>query len=120
MTGESRSGRCPPKGSTWRFVPRGEGYVPYRDETVHAVRINITDRDAYQPVWLTLVLLSEIKQQHPADFKVTNVGMTQMLGSYWAREAFDRGEDPRVIRSRWESQLDEWEVVRDKYLLYEE
>ena len=105
---------------TVSFVPQGEGWVPFRGERVRAVRFNITDRNAYQPVWLTLVLLSEIKKLHPTDFKVTNVGMTQMLGSNWAREAFDRGEDPRVIWSRWQSQLEDWSAVRSKYLLYEE
>ena len=103
---------------TITFVPQGEGYVPFRGETVRGVRIRITDRDKYQPVWMTLVLLSEIKRQHPADFKITNVGMTQMLGSHWAREAIDRGDDPKLIWDRWQSELKAWEPVRSKYLLY--
>ena len=106
------------KLDTTSYVPQGEGWVPFRGERVRAVRITITDRDVYQPVWLTLVLLSEIKRQHPTDFKVLNEGFTQMMGSRWAREAFDRGEDPRTIWSRWDSELREWSSVRDKYLLY--
>jgi len=103
---------------TVRFVPVGEGWVPFRGETVRAVRINITDRDAYQPVWLTLVLMTEIRRQHPNQFRITNVGMTQMLGSRWAREAVDRGDDPRQIWSRWQQELDEWRGVRERYRLY--
>lgn len=97
-------------------------YVPtlsiYRGEKVRAIRLNITDREAYRPVWTTLVLLSEIKRQHPGDFRVANEGFTQMLGSRWAREAFDRGEDPRVIWQRWEQELAEWAGVRNKYRMY--
>jgi uncharacterized protein YbbC (DUF1343 family) len=100
------------------FVPQGEGWVPFRGERVRAVRIHVTDRNQLQPVWLTLVLLSEIKRLHPNDFKVTNEGMTQMLGSRWAREAFDRGDDPRTIWARWESELKEWAAVRSRYSLY--
>jgi uncharacterized protein YbbC (DUF1343 family) len=103
---------------TMRFVPQGEGWVPFKGENVRAVRIRITDREVYQPVWLALVLLSEIKRQHPNDFKIANEGFTQMLGSRWAREAFDKGEDPRVIWRRWEDELAAWRAVRAKYLLY--
>ena len=103
---------------TVRFVPQGEGWVPFKGEHVRAVRIRVTDREVYQPVWLTLVLLSEIKRQHPNDFKIANEGFTQMLGSRWAREAFDKGEDPRVIWRRWSDELAAWKAVREKYLLY--
>lgn len=103
---------------TTRFVPRGEGWVPFRGEEVRAVQFTITDRDAYRPVFTTLVLLSEIKRLHPDAFKITNEGFTQMLGSDWAREAFDRGEDPREIARRWEEENREWMKVRDEYRLY--
>ena len=103
---------------TTRFVPAGEGWIPFRGETVRAVRIRITDREKYQPVWMSLVLLTEIRRQHPNDFKITNEGMTQMLGSRWARAALDRGDDPRAIWRRWEEELARWAVVRRKHELY--
>jgi uncharacterized protein YbbC (DUF1343 family) len=103
---------------TAAFVPEGEGWVPFRGERVRAVRLRITDREAYQPVWLTLVLLSEIQRLHPDEFRITNDGMTQMLGSRWARQAFDRGDDPRAIWLRWQQELEEWRSVRERYRLY--
>ncbi len=39
-------------------VPEGEGWVPFRGERVRAIEFTITDRDAYRPVWMTLVLMS--------------------------------------------------------------
>src|SRR5690606_30877150 len=106
--------------STTVFTPRGEGWVPFRDEAVQAIELTITDRDAYQPVWTALVLLSLIRDQHPAQFRITNEGFTQMLGSRWARRAFDAGEDPRIIWNRWEDELAAWQRVRDRYRLYPE
>ena len=103
---------------TVSFVPKGEGWVPFRDSTVHAIHIRVTDRDKLQPVWMTLAMLSEIKRMHPAEFKITNNGMTQMLGSRWAREAIDRGDDPRTIWTRWQQELKDWSQVRQRYLLY--
>lgn len=103
---------------TVRFTPTGEGWVPFKDESVRAVQLSITNRDEYEPVWTTLVLLTEIKRLHPDEFEITNEGFTQMMGSRWAREAFDRGEDPRVIWQRWEEELDQWEDLVEKYRLY--
>ena len=103
---------------TTTLVPQGEGWVPFKGETVRAVHIRVTNREVYQPVWLTLVLLTEIRRQHPNDFKITNNGMTQMLGSQWARDAVDRGEDPRTIWTRWQHELDAWSSIRRRYSLY--
>jgi uncharacterized protein YbbC (DUF1343 family) len=103
---------------TTSFVPAGEGWIPFRGEHVRAVGITITDRDAYRPVWMTLVLLSEIRRQHPDEFRITNDGMTQMLGSHRARAALERGDDPQAIWQRWERELDGWRAVRRKYELY--
>jgi uncharacterized protein YbbC (DUF1343 family) len=100
------------------IVPEGAGYVPYLGKRVRAVRFTITDRDAYRPVWTTLILLSEIKRLQPADFKVTDEGFTQMMGSRWARDAFDRGDDPRTIQARWEKELKTWEGVKGRYEMY--
>jgi len=82
------------------------------------VRIRVTDRDAYRPVWTTLVMMHEIRNLHPNQFRVTNEGFTQMMGSRWARQAFDRGEDPHTIWRRWETENAEWLRVRDRYSLY--
>ena len=103
---------------TTSFVPAGEGWIPFRGEHVRAVGITITDRDAYRPVWMTLVLLSEIRRQHADAFRITNDGMTQMLGSHRTRAALARGDDPLAIWQRWERELDEWRAVRRKYELY--
>lgn len=100
------------------LTPTGEGWIPFRGETVRAVHIDVTDRDAYQPVWLALLLLTEIKRLHPGRFEITNEGFTQMMGSRWAREAFDRGEDPRVIYERWETQNADWSRLVDQYRMY--
>jgi uncharacterized protein YbbC (DUF1343 family) len=102
------------------FVPRGEGWVPFRDETVNALRLRVTDRDAYRAAFTALVLAHEARRLHPQHFRITNEGFTQMIGSRWARQAFDRGEDPREIVRRWEEENAAWMTVRNRYRLYPE
>jgi uncharacterized protein YbbC (DUF1343 family) len=106
---------------TVRFVPASpdpDAWVPFRGEPVRAIRITVTDRDDFNPAFMTLALLTEIKRLHPAQFKITNEGFTQMLGSRWARAAFDAGEDPRAIAERWQREVREWMPIRDRYRIY--
>ncbi|HLL81125.1 MAG TPA: DUF1343 domain-containing protein, partial [Longimicrobium sp.] len=91
----------------------------YKGQTFTTLRLEVTDRNTYRPAYTALVLLSEAKKQNPAEFKIKNTGFTQMLGSHWARAAFDRGEDPRVIDQRWQRELAEWNrTKRERYRIY--
>jgi uncharacterized protein YbbC (DUF1343 family) len=101
------------------LTPSGDGYIPFRGEAVEAVHLEITDRNDYRPVWTALVLLTEIRRQHPNEFEITNSGFTQMIGSFRARDAFDEGEDPQSIWQRWEEENSVWEERVGKYRLYE-
>jgi uncharacterized protein YbbC (DUF1343 family) len=93
-------------------------YTTYRDTAFTSLRLEVTDRRAFRPVWTPLVLLSEAKKQNPERFRVMNAGFTQMIGSTWARQAFDRGEDPRVIQRRWDEELQAWMQKREQYRIY--
>jgi uncharacterized protein YbbC (DUF1343 family) len=106
--------------TTTQLTPTGprESWIPFRDTTFSAIQIDVTDRDAYEPAYTALVLLTEVKRAHPQQFRITNAGFTQMIGSRWAREAFDRGEDPRVIRQRWHDEVRAWLPERNRYRLY--
>jgi uncharacterized protein YbbC (DUF1343 family) len=103
---------------TVRLVPQGTGWIPFRGEQVRAIRLTVTDRDEFDPAFTALTLLTEIKRMYPSRFQITNVGFTQMLGSKWARAAFDRGEDPRVIQRRWEEEVAAWMPIRNRYRIY--
>jgi uncharacterized protein YbbC (DUF1343 family) len=98
------------------FTPRGTDWMQFRNQRCRAVRIRITDREAYQPVLTALVFLSEIQKMHPR-----NLGMgpmLQMLGSRWAPEAVRRGDDPREIFRRWETENAAWKQKISRYRLY--
>ena len=98
------------------FTPRGTDWMQFRNQRCRAVRIRITDREAYQPVLTALVFLSEIQKMHPR-----NLGMgpmLQMLGSRWAPDAVRRGDDPREIFRRWEAENAAWKQKISKYRLY--
>jgi uncharacterized protein YbbC (DUF1343 family) len=106
---------------TVRLVPNSpdpQAYVPFRGQQVRAVKLTVTDRNAFRPAFTALVLLSEAKKLHPQQLRIENAGFTQMLGSHWARAAFDRGEDPRVIVRRWDEEDRQWMPTRERYRIY--
>ena len=103
---------------TVSITPAGDGYVPYKGELVHALRLRVTDRESYQPVWMTIALLSEVRRLHPNELKIEQKGMSQMLGSTWAYDALLANEEPKVIWKRWQSDIRKWNKLRAKYALY--
>jgi uncharacterized protein YbbC (DUF1343 family) len=98
------------------FTPRGEGWMQFRNQRCRAIRLRITDRDAYRPVLTALVFLSEIRKLHGPQLGMGP--MLQMLGSEWAPAAVRAGQDPRAINARWERENADWERKVAKYRLY--
>jgi uncharacterized protein YbbC (DUF1343 family) len=98
------------------FTPRGTDWMQFRNQRCRAVRIRITDREAYQPVLTALVFLSEIQKMNPRQLGMGP--MLQMLGSRWAPEAVRRGDDPREISRRWETENAAWKQTIARYRLY--
>jgi uncharacterized protein YbbC (DUF1343 family) len=98
------------------FTPRGAGWMQFPNQRCRGVRLHVTDREAYKPVLTALVFLSEIRRLHGQ-----NLGMgpmLQMLGSEWAPAAVRRGDDPRDIYRRWETEDAAWQRKVEKYRLY--
>ena len=90
----------------------------YKGQTFTTLRLDVTDRATFRPAYTALVLLTEAKKQNPARFRVENAGFTQMIGSRWARAAFDRGDDPREIDRRWTQERAAWNAIRERYRIY--
>lgn len=100
---------------TTRYTPGGDGWMQFRGESVNGIRIHITDRDVYDPSFVSLVLLTEIYRLHP-----TRVGMKEMkhILDDWTTEEIRRGITPQQIAARWQTANAEWEQRTAAYRLY--
>lgn len=101
---------------TTRFTPGGEGWMQFRGETVRGVRIRVTDRERYDPSYLSLVLLTEIYRLHPS-----RLGMKSMkhVLDDWTTEEIRRGTSPVQIVARWRTAGLDWERRTAPYRLYD-
>ena len=101
---------------TTRFVPSGEGWMQFRGQEVNGIHIRITDRDIYDPSFVSLVLLTEIYRLHPS-----RIGMREMkhVLDDWTTEEIRSGVSPQMIAARWQSADLEWESRTAHYRLYD-
>jgi uncharacterized protein YbbC (DUF1343 family) len=86
-------------------------------QTIPALRFVVTDRDAYRPVRTSLLLIDEIRRQHPRDFGWTAT-IDRLTGSDKVRLAIEGGWLPRLL-NEWDREAMEFRVNRKPYLLYE-
>jgi uncharacterized protein YbbC (DUF1343 family) len=86
----------------------------WRGQTIPAIRFNVTDKRAYRPVRTSLILIDEIKRQHPRDFawgetierltgsgkvrQAINAGRLMPLLEEWDREAAAFKESSRSVQ----------------------
>jgi uncharacterized protein YbbC (DUF1343 family) len=88
----------------------------HRGLTIPAIRFAITDRQAYRPVRTAILLIEEIKRQHPADFQWRGA-IDRLTGTDQVRLAIDSGRLGPVLE-RWDREAAEFMKTRAPYLLY--
>ena len=88
----------------------------FAGQTIPAIRFAVTDRQAYRPVRTSLLLIDEIRRQHPRDFAWTRT-IDRLTGSDRVRLAIEGGRLPALLEE-WDREAAEWLVSREPYLLY--
>ena len=85
-------------------------------QTIPALRFGVTDRAVYRPVRTALILIDEIRRQHPKDF-AWGRSIDRLTGSDKVRLAVDRGELPALLEA-WDREAGQFTQDREPYLLY--
>jgi uncharacterized protein YbbC (DUF1343 family)/CubicO group peptidase (beta-lactamase class C family) len=101
-----------------RFVP--VTFTPtasnYAGQNCGGVNLVLTERNALDAAELGIELAAALRKLYPADFKLER--MTELLVNQKAYDGLAAGEDPRRIAQDWQEELEEFELVRQKYLIY--
>jgi uncharacterized protein YbbC (DUF1343 family) len=88
----------------------------FKGQTIPAIRFAITDRQAYRPVRTSLLLIDEIRRQHPGDF-AWGPTIDRLTGSDKVRLGIDGGRLPSVL-DEWDREAADFLESRKPYLLY--
>jgi uncharacterized protein YbbC (DUF1343 family)/CubicO group peptidase (beta-lactamase class C family) len=101
-----------------RFVP--VTFTPssaiYSGQKCEGVNIVLTERNALDGPELGIELASALRTLYPTDYKMERI--TELLVNQAAYDGLVAGKDPRRIAQDWQEDLEKFEVVRKKYLIY--
>jgi uncharacterized protein YbbC (DUF1343 family) len=102
------------------FTPRRPGDGKYADTLLAGVRLEVTDREAYDPTATAVHLLALIRRHHVAEFGWIPKHFDRLAGTTKLRQAIDAGTDPVAIVRSWEPDRREYLERRKAVLLYQE
>ncbi|MGA8501355.1 MAG: exo-beta-N-acetylmuramidase NamZ domain-containing protein, partial [Candidatus Sulfotelmatobacter sp.] len=101
-----------------RFVP--VAFTPaaavYSGQKCEGVNLVLTERNALDAPELGIELAAALQKLYPANFKIGR--MAELLVNQAAFDGLMAGEDPRRIAQDWQEELEKFEVIRQKYLIY--
>ncbi len=101
-----------------RFVPISftPSAGPYSGQLCEGINFILTERNAFNAPELGVELASALHKLYPEQFQLER--MQALLVNQSVYNAIATGEDPRRIAEDWQAPLEEFERVREKYLIY--
>ena len=101
-----------------RFTPRRPGDGKYADTSLAGIRLEVTDREAYDPTATAVHLLAAIHGRHPGELVWIPKHFDRLAGTASLRMAIDSGTDPAAIVRSWEPARRAFLERRKPVLLY--
>lgn len=89
----------------------------FKGQTIAGIRFVVTDRQTYRPVRTALLLIDEIKRQHPREF-AWGPTIDRLTGSDKVRQAIDGGRLAELLAD-WDREAAEFRESRKAFLLYQ-
>ncbi len=104
------------------FVPRGTQHLTsdskYENQPCHGVYVNVTGRDAFQPVRTGLFILYSLRKLYPKMFLMRRKRFDELMGVRCVRKMLEANCRPDEIARGWEEGLREFGERRKAFLLY--
>ncbi len=98
-----------------RFVPMT--FTPAASgQACQGVNIVLTDRNGFDAPELGIELAAALHKLYAANFKIEK--MQALLVNQSVYDALAAGQDPRRIAQDWMEELEKFEKIREKYLIY--
>jgi uncharacterized protein YbbC (DUF1343 family)/CubicO group peptidase (beta-lactamase class C family) len=95
------------------FTPAASNYAGQKCEGVNVV---VTERNALDGPELGIELAAALRKLYPTDYKMDR--LIELLVNQAAYDGLIAGKDPRRIAQDWQEELEKFEIVRKKYLIY--
>ena len=90
----------------------------YRGLECGGIRVEVTDRNVYEPVKTSVYMLSTARLLFPNEFRWKAGWIDKLAGTPVLRESIESGMSPDRIVERWKKEVDRFRAERKQYLLY--
>jgi len=97
-------------------MPVAQTASKFTGQTIPAIRFDIIDRQAHRPVRTSLLLIDEIRRQHPRDFAWSGT-IDRLTGSDKVRLAIEGGRLLALLQE-WDLEATDFLETRKPFLLY--
>jgi uncharacterized protein YbbC (DUF1343 family) len=101
-----------PHSFPWASKPKFDG------ELCHGVKITVVDRNIFKPVEMGVILVWAIYKLYPHEFRFDAANFDRLCGTRDIRLALTSGKSPKMIFTKWNTGMVEFEKLHAKYLLY--
>jgi uncharacterized protein YbbC (DUF1343 family) len=82
------------------------------------IKLSVTDRKSFKPVEFGVYLIYSLNKLYAADFSFKDKRIDKLFGDSYLRTDIIAGKKPEEIITGWRSDIDSFESIRNKYLLY--
>jgi uncharacterized protein YbbC (DUF1343 family) len=100
------------------FTPSSPGDGKYADTLLVGIRLQVTDRAAYDPTATAVHLLAAIRAIHHPELSWIPAHFDRLAGTKVLRGAIDAGEEPEAIVGSWKADLERFKERRRGVLMY--
>ncbi len=104
------------------FTPRsirGKSENPkYKNEKCRGLEITIEDRDRFKAFITGVRIVQAIHRLFPENFQWRPAHFDRLSGNDEIRKTISEGKDIKSLIARWERDLQKFQPIREKYLLY--
>jgi uncharacterized protein YbbC (DUF1343 family) len=102
------------------FTPTRPGDGKYADTLLSGIRLQVTDRGAYDPTATAVQLLAAVRAVHADRFGWIPKHFDRLAGGVVLREQIEAGMAPNAIVRGWAGALERFKARRREFLLYPE
>ncbi len=89
----------------------------YKGVLCEGVRVDVTDRNALQPLRMGIEIAAALTKLYPGKFEMAK--MIELVGNAATIERLVKGDSPSSIVASWNGDLEAFRKMRAKYLLYQ-
>jgi uncharacterized protein YbbC (DUF1343 family) len=104
------------------FTPRSIEHVvtnpKYEGQKCGGVFVRVTDREVYEPVKVAVYMLASVKKLYGDKVKWSQSRINRLSGTPKLSQAIDNGVPPGEIVLLWNNDVEKFQTVRKKYLMY--